>query len=499
MTRVSAGSVLIAASAAAFAAALALGGAPRFIPPWTALFALCAATGTRLWLSERRAGRDAFASRPDAALFLLCLTLYLATFRWHGGDDIPNSLLPYLLLKHGTLAFEPYRDWATHSGMQDLIRVLHGRLLEVYPVASGVAAVPLYLIPVAFNAPPSDAFLHNLSKIMGAVLTAGSVVLVRRALAHRCSARWATACALLYGLGTFAYSVLSQALYSQSLAQFGVALGLLGLVEESAFWSALSGFGLGLSWAAREDSAFFVAAAGLFVLFHRRDRLAAFVLGMLPPVLLNFAYWHHYSGSFRPPYLEIQTDLFGRFNVEAFVAMIVSPSRGLLWFFPSLVFCLWGGWKACRDPKVRWAPYFAAASAAVWIMMAFRATWTGGNTFGTRYFALPCIPLAIFAGELEAEIGRSPRLRSAWAWSFAFCVLVHATGANFRWPPLDDQALTVWSPRMFPLGQLFVDGGPIDAVPPPWRALYAAALMGVAFIPAAYWMRRWLVPRVKGA
>jgi hypothetical protein len=496
MTRApGASTLLIAVLSVVFAVSLALGGAPRFIPPWTALFMLSAACAGRLWIRERRAGRDALLSRPDAALFWLCLTFYLGTFRWHGGDDIPNSLLPYAVLKHGTLSFDPYREWATHSGMADLIHLVRGRLVSVYPVAAGVVALPLYLIPVAFNAAPSDQFLHNLSKIAGALLTAGSVALLRRALAARCSARWATACAMLYGLGTFTYSVLSQALYSQSLVQLGAALGLLGLVEEGPAWSAAAGFGFGLAWAGREDAVFFLAAAGLYVLVHRRDRLAAFVCGALPPVLLTLAYWHYYSGGLRPPYFEMQTSMFAPFNVEAFAAMLLSPARGLLPFFPALAFCIWGGAKACRDPKTRWAPYFAAASAAGWILICFRTSWTGGNSFGTRYFALACLPLALFAGELEANVRRSPRLLSAWIWTFAFCVLVHATGANFRWPgslmTLEEQSRTVWNPRQFPLLQLFCGGGPIDATPMPWRVLYGAALLSLGLLPAA-WMRRWL-------
>ncbi|MEK7383500.1 MAG: hypothetical protein AAB262_09465, partial [Elusimicrobiota bacterium] len=259
--------------------------------------------------------------------------------------------MPYAILKHGTFSFDPYRQWATQTGMQDLIHEVRGRLVSVYPVAAGVLALPLYLIPVAAGAAPSDVFLHNLSKIAGTLLTAGSVVLVRRTLATRCSPRWAMACALLYGLGSFAYSVSSQALYSHAPAQLGVALGLLALVHEGRAWSVAAGFGFALAWTAREDSLFYLAAAGLFLLIHRRDRLAAFISGAVLPIALNSAYWRAYSGSlWRPPYYEMQADLFGGLDVHALVAMLVSPSRGLLFFFPAVIFGLWGAAKACRNP-----------------------------------------------------------------------------------------------------------------------------------------------------
>jgi len=492
--------VVVAAFGAVFAVSLALGGPPRFLPPWTALFAFSAAFLAHLWSSEKRAGRKVFESRPDAALFWLCTTLYLASFRWHGGDDIPNSLLPYSILKHGTLSFDPYRQWATQTGMRDLIHEVRGRLVSVYPVAAGVLALPLYLIPVATVAEPSDVFLHSLSKIAGTLLTAGSVVLVRRTLATRCSPRWAMACALLYGLGSFAYSVSSQALYSHAPAQLGVALGLLALVHEGRAWSAAAGFGFALAWAAREDSLFYLGAAGLFLLIHRRDRLAAFVAGAVVPIALNSAYWHAYSGSFwLPPYYEMQSSIFGGLDAEGLVAMLVSPSRGLLFFFPAVVFGLWGAAKACRDPRTRWAPYMAMAGIAMWVFVAFRITWIGGTTFGTRYFALPCLTLAVFAGELEAEVRRSPRLSAAWVFAFAFCVLVHAAGANFQWPGVrltqQEQLAVVWDIRQFPLAAVFVDGGPIGATPEPWRTPYGLALLCLAALPAAAWMRRWISGR----
>ena len=61
---------------------------------------------------------------------------------------------------------------------------------------------------------------------------------------------------------------------------------------------------------------------------------------------------------------------------------------------------------------------------------------------------------------------------------------------------LEDQARTAWSPNMFPLLQIFADGGPIDATPMPWRAFYGAALLSLALLPAA-WMRRWISPENK--
>jgi hypothetical protein len=484
---------LTAALSLVFAASLSLGGPPRFLPPWTALFFLSGAMLIRTALAAKRAGKSLFELDPDAALFWLCLTLYLASFRWHGGDDIPNSMLPFQLWRHGTFAFDEVRGWATAPGMLDLIVPVRGRLLSTYPVAPGVLAAPLYALPALSGLAPTDTFLHNLAKISGAAITAASVAVIRRAALRLASPRWALDCALLYGLGSYAFSVSSQALYSHGPAQLGVALGLLGLLSEGAAWSAVAGFGFALAWASRDDSLVFAAAAGAFLLFHRRDRLAAFAAGAFLPVALNLSYWHHYSGAFEPPYYDRQSSMFGGINAGALAGMILSPSRGFIFFFPAAAFGAWGAARAALR-GARWAPYFAAACAATWIAFGMRSTWTAGATYGDRYFSVVCMVLALFAAELEAPIRGTAARRAAWTATFAFCVLVHAVGAAFHWPDynatLEQQEAAIWSPRMFPLLHAFVDGGPIGATPQPWRIPYGLTLMAFVAVPAWRWSRR---------
>jgi len=486
---------LVAALSAAFAASLALGGPPRFLPPWTALFLLSAAMLCRGWAEARRERRPYLESRPDSGLFWLCLTLYLASFRWHGGDDIPNSMLPFQLWRHGTLAFDEVRAWATAPGMVDMVHLTRGRLLSAYPVAPGVLAAPLYAIPAATGLVPTDAFLHNLAKISGAAMTAASVVVFRRAAARLASPRWALDCALLYGLASYAFSVSSQALYSHAPAALGVALGLLGLLSEGPEWSALAGFGFALAWTAREDSLVFAAAAGAYLLLHRRERLAGFAAGAALPVALTLAYWHHYVGAFKPPYYELQAALFGAPDPASMAGMMFSPSRGLLFFFPAAVFGIWGAIRGLRRGR-RWTLYFAGACAATWLAFGMRPSWTAGNTYGDRYFAVVCLVLALFAAELEEPVRAKAWIRGAWSAVFAYGVLLHALGAAFQWPDFNAtlavQEAGVWKPRLFPLLHAFVDGGPIGATPQPWRTAYGLLIMALIAVPAWRWSRRRL-------
>lgn len=485
---------LLAALAAVFVASLALGGPPRFLPPWTALFALGLAMLARLFAAGRRAGKSPAEHDPEGLLFWLCLTLYLSSFRWHGGDDIPNSMLPFVILRHGTLSFDPIREWAANAAFKDLIIPVNGRLLSFYPIAPGVLAVPLYAVPALAGFWPSDPFLHNMAKISGALITAASVVVLHRALARRFPARRALEAALLYGLGTFAFSVSSQGLYSHGPAQFGVALALLGILTPGRRWAAAAGLGLGLAAISREDSAFFGLAGAAYFLFHDRGRFAAFALSSFVPLVLNLGYWKWYGGAYHPPYTEIQSRMFVALDPHALIAMLLSPSRGLLVFMPAAAFGLWGAVRACRDRSARWAPYFAAACAATWVFYGFRNSWTGGVSFGNRYLSVVAMVLCFFAAEAAADLERSPALRRAWAWSLAVSILIHAIGALFTWPgvamTLQDQAATLWHVRMHPLAYLFTGEGPLGGLAQPGRAALAAALLALSWPLAAFFERR---------
>jgi len=468
-----------------------------WLRPWTVLFAFSAVFLLRLRLQDGRSGAGWFERRPRMTLFWLCLTVYLSTFRWHGGDDIPNSLLPYALLGHGTLTFDPFPGWAGRDNMRDLVHFVNGHWLSTYPVAPGILALPLYVIPALFGVPPTDVFLHNLAKIAGAGITALSATVVLRILEARCSRRWALAVTLLYAFGTYAFSVSGQALYSHGPAQLGVALGVLGMLSASASGPLLSGFGFGLALVSREDSVFFLAAAGLFFLIHRRAGLPRFLAGLMAPVALNLAYWHASTGRLQPPYLDIQSGMFATLKLSALSAMLLSPARGLLFFFPAAVFAAWGAGRAVGDPRRRWIPYLASACFAVWVFYGFRLTWTGGNTFGNRYFSVVCLLLALFCGEVEDEVRGSRRLSWAWAATFAICVSVHAVGAYFNWPganlTLSEQDAALWSLRQFPLVTLFTADGALGGLGFGLRAVAAAAFVACS-VPLAWWMRRLIQP-----
>ncbi|PIR16012.1 MAG: hypothetical protein COV48_11205 [Elusimicrobia bacterium CG11_big_fil_rev_8_21_14_0_20_64_6] len=450
------------------AATMAFGGlvpAPAFV--------LCLTLLAKLW---RDSGGKPFTRFPDAALGLTLLAVYLSTFRWHGGDDAPNSLLPFCLLRHGTLTLEPVLDpWFV--GKLENFTVLHmGKHLSIYPIVPGLLALPVYIVTALSGVTITEPALHGLSKLSGALITALSAVALRRALKGRCSDDFALALCFIYGFGSWALSVSGQALWQHGPAALGVGLALWGFSRTGPRFDALAGFGLGLSVAARPDSVFFLAAGAAFVLFCDRKRFAGFALGAALPLGLLAAYWLAYTGRLRPPEADFQANIFRGFQPDAFFGLIASPTRGLLLFFPPAVFGLLGAWRS-RDALTR---LMAAACAGPWLLLCFYDTWVGGSTFGPRYFAVAALVLCWAMAGLEPWLAASPRGTRLWAWAAAAAMLTHAAGGYLLWPGSDQFAAekaTLWFWSLHPLANALTATGALRSLPLPVRLLiFATAL-----------------------
>jgi len=439
-----------------------------------------------LWLLRTTDGT--WEKRPALALALAHFALYFTTFRWHGGDDIPNSLLPFALLRHGTLAMDPVmHPWLTGRETDFLVPGSHGRNLSVYPVLPGLLAVPFYLVTAFFNPPISQGFLHDLSKLAGAAITAASVGVFYLALRDRCSPRWALWLATLYGSGSWALSVSSQALWQHGPAQLGLALGLWGIAGKGPARAAAAGFGFAFATASRPDNVFLaVAAAGLW-LFHRTRELPAFLAGVALPAAGLFSYWLAYTGRFAPPELRFQARNFQGPQAAALIGMLLTPARGLLLYFPPFVFAAWAAVRR-RDAETLW---LVGGCVGKLLLLSCYTNWVGGLSFGTRYFASMTMIFLWWLTPYEKEIAASSRLRRAWAYSAAAAFIIHALGGYQRWPGtynIERTFARLWHLSEHPVFFLLDAGGGLRGWPVAMRVFAVAGLI-------AGWV--WLSRRLK--
>jgi hypothetical protein len=432
------------------------------------------------------------------------LTLYLSTFRWHGGDDIPNIILPFALLRHGTLSMEPFRAWFIEHGLfVDFTVQKHALLLSRHPVMPGLLALPICLPAVLLTPVPSELLIHGLSKLAASALTAASVSVFHLLVRERTSPRWAASATLLYALGTFSFSVSSQALFQHGPAQLGLVIGLYGLLRRGAEGrdAFLAGFGLALAVACRLDSVFFLAGAGLYVLFRERRRLPLFAAGAALPLAFLAYYWLAYTGRLKPQDSEAQRGLFASFEPQTIVNLLASPTRGLLPFIPASAFGLWVMLRGHKGRSALWAPWLSLCLPAILLFYSFYYNWTGGMTFGSRYLATAALLAVFFAADASPWIAASPVLRRLWSLAVAWSVLVHAVGAYFTWPgsyEIEAQRAQLWHWGLYPPFFLGSASGPLFTLPVPAR--FALALLAAAAaLFAAHRMDHWLAQEGAGA
>lgn len=470
--------LLAAVSAVWLAAALSRGWVA-----WTPAFAWAACAWAALWV--RDAGRP-WRESPTAFVFLTCLAFYFATFRWHGGDDVTNSLIPLAVLRHRTLALTPVIDPFLTGKFEGFTVPAGKELLSLHPIATGILAIPFYVLPVIFHAPITEQFLHNLSKVSASFITAASAAAFYRAAAARASRPWALAVAFSYGLGSFAFSVSSQALWQHGTAQLGMALALWGAADDDARASLLTGFGLALAIAAREDSVFLAAAIGLWILVDRPRRVPAVVAGAAPVLALLLAYWFHYTGRFLPPATLKQGELFGALSPTAMSGLLLSPTRGLLPFCPAVAFAAVAPFSGDLRRR-RLAAALVVGAAATWLFFSCYVDWNGGESFGPRYLSTVSLVLLYLSAHLEERIRGRAGVLLAWTGAAALGVWIHALGGFLTWPGIFDVLTAngqIWRWDLHPIANLVAADGPLGQLPGLVRVAIAAGC-GCAFAAAA--------------
>lgn len=238
-------------------------------------------------------------------------------------------------------------------------------------------------------------------------------------------------------------------------------------------------------------------ATAAFLLLRRRDRLPGFLAGAAAPLALVASYWLYYTGRLAPPESAFQSHLFTRFQPEAFAGLILSPTRGLLFYFPAALFGIWSGLRLSREPFARW---LLAACAGPWVLLSFYSTWVGGNTFGPRYFSVAALVLAYLCADAEREVRSRPGLLAAWCGAVAWSVLVHAAGAYFNWPGsarYDVEKAQLWWWSLHPVPNLFAAAGPLHALPALARWLLGGSILA-AFARLSARLRRALAGRPGG-
>ena len=182
-------------------------------------------------------------------------------------------------------------------------------------------------------------------------------------------------------------------------------------IPERKYYAAYCGVALGMAVLCRPTSAVVVVCVGAYLLWVNRRGFVAFVLGGMPFAVMLAVYNGYYFGNIlefgqtiTSKNIALATtgsdDLWQSAIWESLPGLFISPSRGLAFFSPVLLFGIVGVVIAWRDPRFRPLIPLQVATVLLILMAARWYDWWGGSTYGYRsivdtvpFFALLMIPV----------------------------------------------------------------------------------------------------------
>ena len=411
---------------------------------------------------RRRADRDDAKARQTAGevasskyllpilLFFLCFGAYVSNGDFlPGGDQEGNMLLSVNMLKRHTFSLSPLDapgafTWILkqpgkeprgvtldvwNREVNDLYEKgqlkARGRYylakttrpdeyVNTFGIGSAIVGMPVYAFLDLFVDIESDRYWwwHG-GALTASLLIASAALFIFFASCRFVAPLPAFLVALTFGLGSCAWPISSQALWQHPANTFFLTLSayfLVGIPERKRY-AAYCGAALGMAVWCRPTSAVVVVCVGVYLLCVNRRWFAAFVLGGLPFAAILAAYNGYYFGNLlefgqtvTSKRIALATtgsnDLWQSPVWESLPGLFISPSRGLAFFSPVLLFGLVGGVIAWKVPRYRPLIPLQVATALLILLASKWYDWWGGSTYGYRsivdtapFFALLMIPI----------------------------------------------------------------------------------------------------------
>ncbi len=326
------------------------------------------------------------------------------------------------------------------------------RIYSRYPVASYLLAIPPFLIldrtPGNFLKADYIGKRTAVEVLLASFLVAVAAFFVFLTVRRDLSVPLSFAAAGIFAFCTPAWSTGSRSLMQHTSSMLLLAAALYW-IPRHAF---LAGLALGFSFWCRPTNLLPLLFLGGYLLYTQRRRglyfFGAAALVFAAGAALCYPAWH----AFTPPYFR-QSGVFG-FSAETFAALAgnwISPSRGLLIFCPVFLLCL-PGWRDLAGRNRPLALSLAGLIGAHWILISLYIDWTGGYSYGPRYFAdlLPAFVLL-----LVPVLREWPRRRWTILALAALSCVIHFRGAfhlsvhewNKTPVPIDSDRMRAWDVR----------------------------------------------------
>lgn len=391
------------------------------------------------------------------------------------GDNMATRLLAPHLVRTGSLDLTGVGEFASEPDHYSGVR--HGgKLLPAFPLGTGLLAVPYAALALPFSGAPLEPDLvDRWEKHFSALCLVAATALLFLGLRRRFGEGPALVTSLVFALGTTAFSCAGQAVFSTTGEVLCLAAALFFLVPEDRERPAAAAGGLALAAAflCRPSAALPAAFLSAWLLFSGRKRDAflcggAFGLGAAASCAWLFSLYGHPLGGYG--LMNVRSGAWGTTFLAGLAGNLVSPSRGLLVFFPYLLLLpfVLGPIRQTKGLASLWAASLAATLAPVLLSAAYYKWW-GGHSIGPRLLTEASPFIALLTLPLWIEFRRLPlAVRGTAIVLVLFAAVTQVLGVwspragawnsavNVDWNPAarfslrDSQILATWWPGWYP-------------------------------------------------
>lgn len=385
-------------------------------------------------------------------------------------DTIPNTVLPYLLIKYKTLKFDEVFNSGIISKGSEFTRPYY--LFETqngwyssYPILPAIFAIPFYYLPIATSKLPEITYHKNIIKLLalgrlvGSFYAALSVVIFYKILnlidgrseEKKSFLSSSLLFTLFYAFGTATYSISSRGIWLHTFVQLFVSVSLYLLIlltkkKSNTSWLIFfQGLLLSLAVNTRVVLIIYAIAISLFVLFNYRKYCVTFILSTVPGMTFFFLYNYYTFGSFFSDGYTARgygiSDLqhWSTPLYEGITGLLVSPARGLVFISPPLlltffaIYSIFKNKKFGKDFNVLFR-YLSIAFLLTFLLMSKWFTWHGANAFGNRMLVgmLPIMGLLSYYVIIMVGFLNSNFRKFVFTFLIVFSIYVHTNAVIFR-------------------------------------------------------------------
>ena len=395
-----------------------------------------------------------------------------------GNDQQANMLMSVNLLKHASLSIDPRQApenfiWQVNRPREEpssgtlstwsaaaqrsyetgeltahpkyyLVPSTHPQqYVGTFGLGASLTALPVYgLLDLFVDVASNRYWWWQGAKLTASLLVAFTALLVFLTLLHLVPMTSAVLGALAFGLGSNVWSISSQALWQQTPYLLFLVLGayFLFISTERKSAAAYCGMALGMAVLCRPTGAFAVVCVGVYFLSISRSLFLYYVLGGLPVAFALGAYNAYYFGSLFTFGQTLAGESIAQLKlgdgagvwslstwVEGFAGLLVSPSRGLVFYSPVMLFGFFGVLLTWRQ-RQRFAALIPlqVAMSIEFAVEALHFDWWGGWTYGPR-------PLVGTMGFLALSMAPAMEtlVRTRWLRRLLIALLMYSFAIQF--------------------------------------------------------------------